>query len=136
MGRPVAEISAELEFLSDRISSQVRSLGFGMIALVWALLTGLKDTSLVIGAGQRRELLGIALLAVLAMVIDFLQYLLGYRDTIRILRGAEKNKQKEAAYDATSALYRARSTCFWLKQVVVLLGVSWTICFLVRQLRV
>jgi hypothetical protein len=125
LGLSLKDIADELKTLSDTLSSQVRSIALGLIALVWAFLTGLKDTALAIDDGTRRDLLGVALVAVAALVLDYAQYVFGYWDSLRILRAAEEADETEAFYDRRDLRYRARSACFNLKQIVLLIGVAW-----------
>ena len=130
----LVEIRADLNALSETISTQVRSIALGLVALVWALLTGLKDTPLAVDGGTRRQLLWVALVAVGALVIDYSQYLFGYLDSLRILRKAERENKSQTAYSKSSPYYRARAACYWIKQLTILSGASWMGLIILRLL--
>lgn len=70
-----ARVLEDLNFSSDRLSTEVREISLGLLALVWALLVGEVKLN---APDSTRILLVIAAVAVLTMLFDFLQYLGGY----------------------------------------------------------
>jgi hypothetical protein len=66
------KIIEDLNFVSNRISSQVRSIALGVIAIVWALLVGEKPGNLAFEPQARAQLLIAALLAMATMFCDYL----------------------------------------------------------------
>lgn len=105
-------VTADLDFVSDRLSSQARSVSIGVIAIVWAVSVGDLKQGV---SPPRAELLVIAAAAVLTMSLDFLQYVAafwtGRRALISVLGGGD------GLYDATWWSYRLRSALFWAKLV-------------------
>lgn len=121
------KIVEELQFLSDRLSTQVRTLGLGMIALVWALLSGASSESLDFKTGEKHKLILVAVLALVAMTLDFLQYVFGYVHTNRLHRELLDEGRDQGDYDYHELWYRARAGCFWAKQVVIFTAVVWLV---------
>jgi hypothetical protein len=121
----LSEIIKDLNFLSDRISTQVRSIALGLIALVWALLVGSDTQVLSLGSASRPHLLAIGLLGVLIMFLDYLQYVFGYLNTNKTRKTAEEDADHAAAYNYRSRLYMTRTFFFWAKQALVAIAVVW-----------
>jgi len=104
------ETVAELQWLSDRISSQVRAIAIGVLAVAWAvLLSPPKDLPI-----SPAAMLWVALVT---LVADLLQYVLGYINTRRHHQHLLRENIEEG-YDASVPLYRARIGCFWGKQLL------------------
>ena len=122
MGLALKEVVGELHVLSDRISTQARSIALGIVALVWALLTNGDDSKLGILVTERRVLIWLAFLSILALVFDYLQYVSGYWDTCRVLSKAEDRGEEEAVFNKRSLFRRLRNFFFYVKQVVVMLA--------------
>lgn len=75
-----ARVLEGLNFTSDRLSTQVRQISFGILALVWAVFAGEAKIN---AASITRGLLITAALAVLTMTVDFMQYIEGYFGNLR-----------------------------------------------------
>ena len=130
---PLTQIYEHLDFASDRLSTQIRTLTFGILALVWLFLSGSKDVAAlrIDGTGQ---LLGIAVLGVLTLLIDAVQYWSSYLSSNAVRKEAEARNETEAAYDETSLWRRLQRGCFWAKQVTALLATLWLLILLVRTI--
>ena len=120
--RPSAALSdvyEELNFLSGQVSTQTRTIALGLLALSWGLLVGETTVRLMLDQSLRLGFLRVGMGAILALVLDFFQYVAGllYVDTVR--RSAERRKANEVIYDYDAQLYRARGWFFWLKVIVV-----------------
>jgi hypothetical protein len=129
------ETYEELQFLSDRISTQVRWLAAGVIALVWMFLAGGKDSPSLPFPPNHEVLVTAAGLAIMALLLDYIQYFFGYKLTMRSLKKVEDTGGENVTYDYTSCLYRMRVFFFWVKQIVavsavVLLGYEIARCVL------
>jgi hypothetical protein len=113
MATTTKETVAELQWLSDRLSTQVRTISLGVLAVAWALLQA-PPKGLPISP---RALIWIALVALLAMVADLLQYVVGYINTKQhhshLLTGTTDDD-----YDASAGLYQLRTALFWGKQIL------------------
>jgi hypothetical protein len=112
------DTTAQLEWLSDRISTQVRWFAVGVLALVWGLLV----TPPVTLKLPPQALLVVALLAVSVLFFDFLQYAVGYLSAHRLHREIlETPGQSLAGFDRKDPWRRARFFFFWTKQVMAVL---------------
>ena len=108
------QASQEAQWLSDRLSVQVRWVAVGILAFAWGLIISPpKGLEL-----SPKLLLWAGLLAILALILDLLQYVFGYVYTMKILRKIEKEKI-EQSYSRRHPLYRLRDACFVAKQIVV-----------------
>lgn len=56
----------------------------------------------------------------LSLLSDYLQFVSGYASSKELLGIAEASENKQAKYNTSSFLYRARTLFFWLKQVFAL----------------
>ena len=117
------DIQADIDFLSDRISTQVRTIALSVIAIAWLFLVGGKDAPILRVPPSHAVLLWAGALSFGALVVDYLQYLMGYLDGRRVLRKGERENVAEFRYDYTSATYRLRAYFYWGKQVLVIAGV-------------
>jgi hypothetical protein len=113
------EILASIDFLGDRISNQVRTVALSVIATVWLFAIGGKDVPVLPTSPDKNLLLISGGLCLVALFVDYLQYLAGYVNTYRVLRSGEKNQLADFKYNRTAFLYRVRTWCFWLKQTLV-----------------
>jgi hypothetical protein len=108
-----ADVVKETQWLSERVSTQVRALSAGLLALVWALilkpLPGLDMAAIVIAA----------LLAVLTLFLDLAQLAIGYVATKRHLEAMTRDEAPILDYDPTARPYRYRQYLFWAKQATV-----------------
>jgi hypothetical protein len=114
---PLTSIYDDLNFASERLSTQIRTLTFGTLALTWLFLTGSKDVTPLHVPSHSRWLLGIAFLCVLTLLIDATQYWSFYLSANSVRKHAEAAHHHDAEYDETSVTRRLQQTCFWLKQV-------------------
>lgn len=119
------KVIEEKQWLSDRISTQVRAVGLGLLAISWGLLIGEPEIAGAISAGLKANLLVVGTLSLLALLVDFLQYLFGYLNTHILIQQAEATRLTDVKWDKRSFLYKTRNVCFWLKQAVLLLASVW-----------
>lgn len=113
------ELIDELHFLSDRLSTQVRTVALGLLALSWGLLLGESRTAVEAAEAMKRGLLIIGVMAILTMFLDFLQYVCGYLDTNRVRERAAKSPEKQALFNSSTLTYRSRNFLFWAKQILL-----------------
>jgi putative endonuclease len=78
------QVIEQLDFLSDRISTQVRTVSLGVLALTWGLLIGESQVAKALSQQWKTNLVGIGATAILVMFLDFLQYAAGYRDNMKL----------------------------------------------------
>ena len=130
----VKDVIEELRFVSDRISTQVRTISVSLIIVTWGLLLGTSQTSLPATDCFRKKLLTVGVVAVVAIICDYFQYLFGYWGTKNVLKQAESSKAEVAEYDYTDWRYRFRETFFWIKQIVLMAAILWFLITIVPYL--
>ena len=118
---PLTSIYDDLNFASDRLSTQIRTLTFGTLALDWLFLSGNKQVP-ILKIGGNGPLLAIAFLCVLTLLFDGAQYWSMYLSANSVRRKAEEHNHKEAEYDESSLARRFQQFCFWAKQVTAAIG--------------
>lgn len=118
------EIISELDYTTSQISTQVRVISAGLLAVVWALLVGDKIR---INIGHRR-LMAVAGLAIIVLFVDYLQYLFGYLNNKRILKKMEATGLAEGEYNPEDKFFCLRTCCFTVKQVLLILNVVLFVC--------
>jgi hypothetical protein len=116
------DLLADIDFLSDRISTQVRTIALSVIAVVWLFAVGGKDTPALPTIPDQTLLLAGGGLSLFALVADYLQYLMGYLDNKRALRVGERENREEFLYDYTALTWKTRTYFFWGKQILVIGG--------------
>src|SRR4030095_7366098 len=114
MAVKVQDVSEEAQWLSDRLSVQVRWVAVSILAFVWGLIISTPRELAI----SQRLVLWAGLLAIAALLVDLLQYVVGYIYTMRILRRMERGA--DASYNRRHVLYRLRHYCFVAKQIIVL----------------
>ncbi|MDZ7292247.1 MAG: hypothetical protein ONB44_15925 [candidate division KSB1 bacterium] len=134
MSDKLDKIIEELQFLSDRISTQVRTIAVSLIALVWAMFVGGKEAPNLPSLPERRQLLIAAGLALATMFCDYLQYFFGYLATNLVRKRAEADPKAPAEYDYSDWRYRLRVIMFWAKQALLGVAVVYVAVLLAQSL--
>ena len=119
----IKDIIGELQFLTDRISTQVRSIAISLIAITWGLLIGGTYTVFVVDIQLGKKLLRVGILALVVMFCDFMQYFFGYINSNTLRKKLEQQTQKQVGYEYNSWSYRLRGFCFWFKQILLIIVV-------------
>lgn len=128
------ELAKELTDYSDRISTQVRTIAFGVLGITWLLLVPRPDTPIPI-AVPKQALIGITLLSLLAILTEFCQYLFAEKTTDETFdRAAAKGPTGKAAYNAAAFTYRAQLFCYRLKTWLVSAAAVFLVLLLARSL--
>jgi hypothetical protein len=125
-----AKVVEQLGFLTDKISTQVRTVALGVLALAWGLLIGESSVARTVASQLKRPLLGIGVGAIVVMVLDFLQYVAGYVNTLHLLHDMERKRLTEAQWNRTSLSYRCRGYFSYAKQVALVAIVVWLLVVL------
>ncbi len=121
------KIIEDLNFISDRMSTQIRTIALGLLATTWGLLIGRSEVATDIADKLKVNLIIIGAIAILTMCFDFLQYLFGYLESSDLLNKMEKGTQEEGKYKRSSLFYCLRKSFFWVKQISLGIGVAWFI---------
>jgi hypothetical protein len=128
------KILAELDFLTNTISTQVRTTALGILALSWGLLIGESSTTTGLAAQLKWHFVGLGAAAVLVLFLDFLQYVVGYAGVFAIYKRMDDDKKTEGDYDVRKGFFRVRLIIFKLKIVALSLTVVWLLTVLGRSL--
>ena len=130
--QPKAKLFEDLDWLSDKISTQVWTLNLGTLATTWSLViaTGSSE-KLRIGNGNA---IIIMLLCIVAMLCELGQYYAGYFNARSILDHLERSGQAEFEYDKTAMLYILRKALFYVKAVLSVAAAMWLIVVLAGKL--
>jgi hypothetical protein len=113
-----SKVLEEKRHVSSKISDLSRYIGFGLVAVAYAILTS--DSSVIEELYGDRQFLVLlaAAFGVLAVILDYVQFLAGYL----AVQAALKNEADEFRYDDASLPYKLRSGAFWGKQFASLAG--------------
>jgi hypothetical protein len=125
-----ADILSELNFITDRLSTQVRTTAVGALAFSWGLLIGDSAVAKNVTAQLKWHLVGVCAAAVLTLFLDFAQYCAGYKETLKVYRTAQQAANHEAQYNEASLYFILRSLFFYAK----LAGLSATVFWLLSDL--
>lgn len=131
---PLTKIYENLDFASDRLSTQIRTLTLGVLALVWLFLSGDKDAPALKLSTDKRQLLAIAGLCVLTFLIDAVQYWAYYLSSNAVRQKAEDDQKKEAEYNEATFMHRLQRVSFWAKQITSVLATAWLLVILVLSI--
>jgi hypothetical protein len=119
------EFIEERTFITDRISTQVRIIGIGLLATTWSLLFGKVDSFKDIILQCRTHFIIIGTIAMTALALDYLQYLFSYTNIDKKLSEMEDNHLKESDYNYDDKYYKLSKWSFVGKQVVLLVGLGY-----------
>jgi hypothetical protein len=124
------EVIEEKRLVTARISETTRYIGFGLLAIFYAIISSHDPFPAHLNTGYPSALRVMALCGVVAVLFDYLQYLFGRRAVQRAL----DRKDKPFTYNRAWPSYRARQACFWIKQGGALLGAVIFLSVLVANL--
>ena len=110
---------------SDKVSTQVRTMGLGLLAFTWGLIISDSPLAKAIAETLKWHLLLIGFLSILTVFLDFLQYVLGYQVALRLLRSMEARGADTGDYDYKSFLWRAQNWLFYGKQILLAMAASY-----------
>lgn len=134
MKESLTKIYDNLNFASDRLSTQIRTLTLGVLALIWLFLSGGKDVASLKLVAGKKQLLSIAGLCVLTLLSDAVQYWASYLSSNAVRQKAERAKQSEAEYDERSFMRRLQQGSFWAKQITAIIATTWLLLILARSI--
>jgi hypothetical protein len=113
------EVLERKQEMSDKISTQVRTVGIGLLAFTWGLLVSDSAIARSIAEPLKWHLLVISLLAILVVFLDFFQYVLGHETARKLIRQMERQSTGEGQYDYGSRLWKFQYYFFYAKQIGV-----------------
>lgn len=112
-----AQLIEDGKAVTARISDACRLVGFGLLAIFYGIKTddhGAFATS--IKNGHSWLFMAMGAFGVLAIVLDYLQYIFAN------LSIEDAKKQPDQLYDPKTCSRRARTFCFYAKQLAVVAG--------------
>jgi hypothetical protein len=109
------DLLADLDWLTDKISSEVWTLNLGILGTTWTLLITTTNTKYQL---QPAEALPILFLCIASLACQMLQYLCGYRNAKQILNELEAHNHQTFEYDKTDFFYVCRNLFFYAKILV------------------
>jgi hypothetical protein len=112
------ELNKQLEAYSDRVSTQLRTINLGVLGITWLLLLKQHDVERLATRISERGLLCIALICIIVLGFDILQYRFAERTVEDAFDRAENSASKKAAYYADSFNYQAQLWCYRLKLTI------------------
>lgn len=122
----------ELNWLTDKISSQVWTLNLGTLATTWSLLIAAGSVDkLRIGSNNAIPIMA---LCISAMLCELVQYLAGYANARLILDGLQNSGRTEFEYDKAAPLYILREACFYGKIALSFAAAIWLLVILFGKL--
>lgn len=127
---PRKAVLEQKQFVTGRISETVRYIGFGLLAIFYVIVSSDSVFARGVVGGMNAELRAMAVCGVLALVLDYLQYIFGGIAVERALAGQGESANR---YNKNWLVYRARGWCYWAKQVLTLGGCAFLIWILVRS---
>ena len=126
----IKEIVEELRFISDKLSTQARTVAIGLLAIIWAILVGESAFLRKLSEGLGKSLLVAAALCILVLIVDSLQYVISYIFVKRTLAAAEEKGLEKTDYDPNSLLYKLRAGLFWIKQFLLIVTLLYFLALL------
>ena len=120
------KVVEELNFVTDKLSTQVRTTALGIVVFVWGLLLGQPSATEDIAREWKRHLVGIGGAAVLVMFVDFLQYVAAYVN----VKSLYDRRGSTGEYDDSSISYKVRLYLFYAKILLLIVVVVWLVCVL------
>ncbi|MGD1082190.1 MAG: hypothetical protein ABR881_28060 [Candidatus Sulfotelmatobacter sp.] len=108
----------------DSISDRVRTMSLGALVVVWGLFTGKEQNAFHFGVRSEIALLCVAIGAVLVVILDLIEYSMGYQAARQGIPG-EKVRPYKFNYDVwkTNSLHAKQFIgCATLLALVVILG--------------
>lgn len=119
------DILGELNFITDRLSTQVRTTAFGALVFAWGLLVGDSPVARSVAGQYGVHLIIVGGMAILTMFLDFIQYFAGYVNVRSLYRRMEAADRNEGQYDQSSFSFRVRFYLFYVKIASLTLTIVW-----------
>lgn len=126
MKKKLSEVRQDLHDVTDQISTQVRTITLGVLAVAWLGLSGAGKIE-ALNLGPTWQLTAIAGLCIVTLFADLVQYGAGYSLVKGTLLAAERAKQSETSYNTSDWRYAVRIRAFELKQWLAAASALWLV---------
>lgn len=124
MSEGLKTVLDDLDFATNRIGEQTRTIALGVLAVAWLFLAGGRESPALAPPPDVSLLLAAGGLAVSSLLTDYFQYLFAYFGSQAVLERAEAAPDDKPAYEYSSFTHRARRFFFWAKQLLCLAGAA------------
>lgn len=118
-GASYADVLNRLASLTSRMSDNLRTLGIGTVVFCWGLFTADKGLAQNVAVHHRIWIVVTAAIAILGLLFDLLQAIVGYWVANRLRRKMETNNQTMGFYNYNSLLYRSQTFFFAGKSILM-----------------
>ena len=122
----IEKIISEKNFVTDRISTQVRIIAVGLLATTWSLLIG--QVNIFINTLQyfRVHFILISIIAIIVLMFDFLQYECSYLNINKKIKLMNDKDLTKADYEEDN-YYKCSQFFFIAKKYILYIGVVYFI---------
>jgi len=122
----IKKIISEKNFITDRISTQVRIIAVGLLATTWSLLIG--QVNIFINTLQyfRVHFILISIIAIIVLMFDFLQYECSYLNINKKIKLMNDKDLTKADYEEDN-YYKCSQFFFIAKKYILYIGVAYFI---------
>lgn len=127
------DVRKRISDVSDKLSTQTRTLGLGILAFSWGTLVGDSSVAKSLVSNFKWEFLAIGGLAILALFLDFFQYAAGYFNAKKLFSEMESRDEETGQYDYESFTYLLQNICFYMKQAVLVVAAVWLLVCICTQ---
>lgn len=123
---------ADLDWVTEKISSEIWTVNFATLGCTWALLVTSKDIAYTfrLSSDQARW---IFIFCLAGLVTELLQHLSAYINARILLSTLESTERDDFQYDRTSLFYRFRIDFFYAKIILTLTGALWLLVTLASR---
>lgn len=129
------EVMSARSSASEALSSQVKTIALGVLAIVWLLLGGTEQELSDKFACYTTPLLWIAFVCVVALLADFMQYVFALIESDFALKASLKaTRSEDAGFDEGSVLRKLSVTCFIIKLVTAAAAALWLLSIMIGAL--
>lgn len=120
--------------VTDKISTQVRTIAAGLIVFTWGIYTGTADITVELAKKFSPLLIAVDALCVAAILADFLQYLCAYQVVKDALHKLRAGNLQDVKYDDTTLTFRCQNYFFTAKQVLLAAATALMGCTLIFEI--
>jgi hypothetical protein len=120
------KIISEKNFVTDRISTQVRIIAIGLLATSWTLLIGQTNIFKDMLQCFRIHFILISFIAIITLVFDFLHYKFSYLNIDKLIKFMKDKGLTKADYKDDEC-FKCSQFFFIVKQYTLLVGVAYFI---------
>ena len=127
------DVIKNLDWVTERVSNRVWSVSVGVLATALAyIIESTKQDGTPFLLPQ--QVVGPAVVALLALIFDLLQYIAANSQDRALLRRMEKQNVTQLPYDSKSFWYTIRNTAYWVKIIFCFISVLWIVFLSIKRI--